>query len=47
MLAEPPVTIVDRVVDKKEHVLLSEEYLKFLYTPEGQRLQQNTIIGYK
>lgn len=38
ILAEPPVTVVDRVVDKKKTRLLAEEYLKFLYTPEGQKI---------
>ncbi|CAP44228.1 sulfate ABC transporter substrate-binding protein [Bordetella petrii] len=36
ILAEPPVTIVDRNVDKKGTRELAEAYLKFLYTPEAQ-----------
>jgi len=36
ILAEPPVTVVDAVVDRKKTRAVAEEYLKFLYTPEGQ-----------
>jgi sulfate/thiosulfate-binding protein len=38
ILAEPPVTVVDRVVDKKGTRKIAEEYLKYLYTPEGQEI---------
>jgi len=38
ILAEPPVAVVDSVVDKKKTRALAEEYLKFLYTPEGQEI---------
>jgi len=38
ILAEPPVTIVDSVVDKKKTRAVAEEYLKFLYSPEGQEI---------
>jgi len=38
ILAEPPVTIVDTVVDKKGTRAVAEAYLQFLYTPEGQEL---------
>jgi len=38
ILAEPPVTVVDKVVDKKGTRKLAEEYLKYLYTPEGQEI---------
>jgi sulfate/thiosulfate transport system substrate-binding protein len=36
ILAEPPVSIVDRVVDRRGTRRVAEEYLKYLYTPEGQ-----------
>lgn len=36
--AEPPVTLVDVVVDRRGTRLLAEAYLKHLYSPEGQRL---------
>ena len=38
ILAEPPVTIVDSVVDKKKTRAVAEEYLRFLYSPEGQEI---------
>jgi sulfate/thiosulfate transport system substrate-binding protein len=38
ILAEPPVTIVDRVVDKKGTRAVAEAYLRFLYAPEGQEI---------
>ena len=38
ILAEPPVAVVDKVVDKRGTRAISEAYLKFLYTPEGQEL---------
>jgi sulfate/thiosulfate-binding protein len=36
--AEPPVAWVDRNVDRHGTRKLAEAYLRFLYTPEGQRL---------
>jgi len=36
ILAEPHVAIVDENVDKKGSRTAAENYLKFLYTPEGQ-----------
>jgi sulfate/thiosulfate transport system substrate-binding protein len=36
ILAEPPVTVVDKNVDKKGTRAAAEEYLKFLYTEEAQ-----------
>ena len=38
ILAEPPVTIVDKVVDKKGTRKVAEAYLNYLYTPEGQEI---------
>jgi sulfate/thiosulfate transport system substrate-binding protein len=38
ILAEPPVAVVDQVVDKRGTRKLAEAYLKFLYSDEGQRL---------
>lgn len=38
ILAEPPVAIVDKNVDKKGTRAVAEAYLKFLYTTEGQEL---------
>ena len=36
ILAEPPVAVVDKVVDKKGTRAAAQAYLEFLYTPEGQ-----------
>lgn len=36
ILAEPPVTVVDKNVDKHGTRKVAEAYLKYLYTPEGQ-----------
>jgi sulfate transport system substrate-binding protein len=36
ILAEPPVGIVDKVVDRKGTRALAEAYLRFLYSPEAQ-----------
>jgi sulfate/thiosulfate transport system substrate-binding protein len=38
ILAEPPVAIVDKVVDRKGTRRVAEAYLKFLYTPEAQQI---------
>jgi sulfate/thiosulfate-binding protein len=38
ILAEPPVAVVDRNVDKHGTRAVAEAYLKFLYTDEGQEL---------
>jgi sulfate/thiosulfate-binding protein len=38
ILAEPPVAVVDKVVDKKKTREVAEAYLKFLYTAEGQEI---------
>ena len=36
--AEPPVSVVDKVVDAKGTRKVAEAYLNFLYTPEAQKL---------
>ena len=36
ILAEPTVAVVDKVVDKKGTRAVAEEYLKYLYSDEGQ-----------
>ena len=38
ILAEPPVSIVDKVVDKKGTRKVAQAYLEYLYTPEGQEI---------
>jgi sulfate transport system substrate-binding protein len=39
ILAEPPVAIVDKVVDKHGTRKVAEAYLNFLYSPEGQEIE--------
>ncbi|MCY0915497.1 sulfate ABC transporter substrate-binding protein [Massilia sp. H27-R4] len=38
ILAEPPVAVVDKVVDKRGTRKVAEAYLQFLYTDEGQEI---------
>ena len=38
ILAEPPVAVVDKVVDKKGTRAVATAYLDYLYTPEGQEI---------
>jgi sulfate/thiosulfate-binding protein len=38
ILAEPPVTVVDKNVDKKGTRAVAQAYLEYLYSPEGQDL---------
>jgi sulfate/thiosulfate transport system substrate-binding protein len=38
MLAEPTVSLVDRVVDRRGTRKLAQAYLDYLYSPEGQRI---------
>jgi sulfate transport system substrate-binding protein len=38
ILAEPPVAVVGKVVDKHETRAVAEAYLEFLYSPEGQEI---------
>jgi sulfate transport system substrate-binding protein len=38
ILAEPPVAVVDSVVDKKRTRAPAEAFLKFIYSPDGQEI---------
>jgi len=38
IVAEPPVTVVDKVVDKRGTRVVAQAYLDYLYSPEGQDL---------
>jgi sulfate/thiosulfate-binding protein len=38
ILAEPPVALVDHVVDQDSTRAVAQAYLEYLYSPEGQRL---------
>ncbi len=38
VLAEPPVAVIDNVVDRKGTRALAQAYLQYLYSPEGQEI---------
>ena len=38
ILAEPPVTVIDKVADKRGTRKVAEAYLNYLYTDEGQKI---------
>src|SRR4051812_43257069 len=38
ILAEPPVTVVDKVANKHKTAAVALAYLQYLYTPEGQEI---------
>lgn len=38
ILAEPPVALVDKVVDKRRTRAVAQAYLEYLYSPEGQEI---------
>ena len=38
ILAEPPVAVVDKVVDKRGTRKIAQAYLEYLYSPEGQEI---------
>ena len=38
ILAEPPVTLVDKVVDRRGTRKVAQAYLEFLYSPQGQEI---------
>jgi sulfate transport system substrate-binding protein len=38
ILAEPPVSVVDAVVDRRGSRKMTEAYLRFLWTPEAQEI---------
>ena len=38
ILAEPPVTVIDKTVDKRGTRKVAQAYLEYLYSPEGQEL---------
>ena len=38
ILAEPPVTVIDKVIDKRKTRVVATAYLEYLYSEEGQEL---------
>jgi sulfate/thiosulfate transport system substrate-binding protein len=41
ILAEPPVTLVDKVVDKRGTRAAAESFLQYIYSPAGQEIAAN------
>ena len=44
ILAEPPVAVVDKVVDRRGTRAVAEAYLAFLYTPEAQDIAARNYL---
>ncbi|MFX6160383.1 substrate-binding domain-containing protein, partial [Acinetobacter baumannii] len=42
--AEPPVAVVDKVVEKKGSRAQAEAYLKYLWSDEGQTIAANNYL---
>ena len=38
ILAEPPVTVVDKVANRQGTAAVAKAYLEYLYSPEGQEI---------
>jgi sulfate transport system substrate-binding protein len=43
ILAEPPVAVVDKVVDKRGTRAVAQAYLDWLYTPQGQEIAARNL----
>jgi ABC-type sulfate transport system substrate-binding protein len=43
--AEPPVALVDKVVDAKGTRKVAEAYLNYLYTPQAQKLIAHKLLS--
>ena len=44
ILAEPPVAVVDKVVDRKGTRAVAQAYLEYLYSPEGQAIGGEALL---
>jgi sulfate/thiosulfate-binding protein len=44
ILAEPPVAIIDKVVERRGTRAIAQAYLEFLYAPEGQALAAENYL---
>ncbi len=44
VMAEPPVTVVDAVVDRRDSRALATAYLEFLWSDEGQTIAANNFL---
>ena len=45
ILAQPSVAVVDRLARRKGHEQAAQEYLRYLYSDEGQELAAKMISG--
>jgi len=45
ILAEPPVAVVDKVVDRRGTRAAAQAYLEFLYSPRARRSRRGTSTG--
>ncbi len=45
ILAEPTVSVVDKVVDEQGTRKVAEDYLKYLYSPEGQTIAAEKLLS--
>ncbi len=45
VLAEPPVAVVDKVVDKKGTKKVAEGYLEYLYSEKGQEIAAKNFLS--
>jgi len=41
MLCEPPVALVDKIVDRRKTRAVAQAYLEYLFSPEGQKVGAN------
>ena len=44
ILAEPPVAVVDKNVDRRGTRAVAQAYLEYLYTPEGQEIAAQQLL---
>lgn len=44
VIAEPPVSVVDRVVDKRGTRVVAQAYLEFLWSPKGQEIAAQNYL---
>ena len=45
ILAEPTVSVVDKVVDKRGTKEVAQAYLEYLYSEEGQEIAGKTLLS--
>ncbi len=45
ILAEPPVAVIDKNVDRHNTRKVAEAYLQFLYTPQAQEIEDEGLLS--